>query len=183
MWDRTCISSSSEWFTPILEGWRSPGRGLWRAMSEERSWSGRWGRRETRWCRMISDHPQLSFQTRRDHALEHISQTRLCQTRHNFNTRSNLTRPDRTSQTIVHIQAMMDVHRIIAQSVPVTLSHCLPLDLHYHGFNRHLDKNTTCSPAAWWLWPRCRTASEVFVLILGHSQQPPMRVRLVFRDL
>ena len=51
-------------------------------MSEEPSWSGRSGRRETRWCKEMSDHPQLSFQTRRDQALEHISQTRLFQTIH-----------------------------------------------------------------------------------------------------
>ena len=63
------------------------------------------------------------------------------------------------------------------------LSDCLPLDLRCHGLNRHLDKTSTCSPAAWWSWPRCRTASEVFILILGPSQQPPMRVRLVFRDV
>ena len=43
---------------------------------------------------------------------------------------------------------MMDVHRIIAQSVAVKISQCLPLDLRCPGFNRHLDKNTTCSPAA-----------------------------------
>ena len=82
MWDRACISSSPEWFALILEGWRSPGRGLWRAMSEEPSWSGRSGRRETRWHKKMSDHSQLSFRPSSDQALEHISQTRLFQTIH-----------------------------------------------------------------------------------------------------